>query len=164
MIIDILGIDPGPEESAVVRCLGQDGQIASRRAAVPNDVLLRELENTTTLVAIESMDPYGGRLGNETIRTLIAIGEFSHAARMRGIGVVLITRREVKRHLCGVTNVGDPEVRDALIERYGPGKQRAIGTKGQEGPLYGISKHLWAALGVALCAADRLAVETGRKE
>ncbi len=155
---DILGIDPGPEESGVVQ-LGADERIVSYRPAVPNDILVCELQGEALPVAIESMDPYGGRLGNETIRTLIAIGEFKHAANMQGAGAVLITRREVKRHLCGVTNVGDPEVRDALIEHYGPGKQRAIGTKDQKGPLYGISKHLWAALGVALCVADQLRVK-----
>ena len=52
----------------------------------------------------------------------------------------------------------DPNVRQAIIDLFPPtggGKCAQIGTKGQPGPLYGVSSHAWPALGVALTAQAR---------
>jgi hypothetical protein len=65
-----------------------------------------------------------------------------------------VYRRDVKLHLCGSMRAKDANVRQALIDRYGPGKEKAIGRKAAPGPLYGISGDCWAALGVAVTAAE----------
>jgi hypothetical protein len=75
------------------------------------------------------------------------IGRFVEA--WRG-SYTLMFRREVKLHLCGQARAKDPNVRQALIDRFGPGREKAIGTKKQPGPLYGVSADVWSALAVAV--------------
>jgi hypothetical protein len=58
----------------------------------------------------------------------------------------------VKSYLCGSQQAKDANIRQALINLYPPtggGKVPQIGVQGNEGPLYGIKSHMWAALGVA---------------
>ena len=64
-----------------------------------------------------------------------------------------IDRKDVKMHLCGNTRATDSNIRAAILSLYpatGGGKTGQIGTKKQPGPLYGVSKDIWAALAVAL--------------
>jgi hypothetical protein len=50
---------------------------------------------------------------------------------------------------------GDAAVRAALIERFGPFKEDAIGKKSKPGPLFGIASHEWSALALAVTWFDR---------
>jgi hypothetical protein len=50
-------------------------------------------------------------------------------------------------------------VRQALIDKFGPGKELAIGKKASQGPLYGLTGDFWAALGVAVTASETEAIE-----
>ena len=43
-----------------------------------------------------------------------------------------------------------------LFPRTGGGATPQIGTKGKPGPLYGVSSHAWAALGVAVTASHQM--------
>jgi hypothetical protein len=70
-------------------------------------------------------------------------------------GAVAISRKDVKQHLCGTVRATDADVRDALIHRFGPGKEKAVGKKKTPGPLYGVKGHGWAALAVAVTLADK---------
>jgi hypothetical protein len=66
------------------------------------------------------------------------------------LGVVrLIPRRDVKLTLCGSARAKDTNIRQALIDALGE-----VGTKKNPGPLYGVSGHYWAALGVAYTASQ----------
>ena len=69
----------------------------------------------------------------------------------------MVYRHEVKLHLCGSARAKDANVRQALIDRFGPGKELAIGRKAAPGPLYGMTGDCWAALGVAVTDADQRA-------
>lgn len=148
----IIGIDPGPTESAVVVL---DGDIVVRHYELPNGGLAAQLANDPYLVAIEDFVGYGKSIAWESIETIKWIGIFRHVAPR----AIEVSRPEVKLHLCGVKAVGDPAVADALCRRWGPGRKAAVGTKKAPGPLYGIKGHLWAALAVAVTAADNLAIE-----
>ena len=57
-------------------------------------------------------------------------------------------------HLCGSAKAKDSNIRQAIIDRYGGDPKRCIGTKKAPGPLYGISADQWAALALALTAAE----------
>jgi hypothetical protein len=61
----------------------------------------------------------------------------------------------VKMHLCGNTRAKDGNIRQALLDRFGPGKAIACGTKKQPGPLYGVSKDVWQALALAVTWSDQ---------
>jgi hypothetical protein len=52
--------------------------------------------------------------------------------------------------LCGATKAKDSNIRQAIMDRYGSAREKAIGRKATPGPLYGVSKDIWAAIGVAI--------------
>jgi hypothetical protein len=150
----LLAIDPGPEQSAYVWLIdGEPGQ----SGIVPNSEMLTVITDYwTPTVAIEGIACYGMPVGKETFDTCIWIGRFIEA---HGGRHTLVYRPEVKQHLCRSARAKDANVRQALIDRFGPGKDKAIGKKAAPGPLYGIKSHCWSALAVAVTWWD-----TKRKE
>ena len=71
---------------------------------------------------------------------------------MHPLPISRIGRKAVKIHLCGSMRAKDPNIRQALIDRYGGSS--AIGRKATPGPLYGVAGDVWAALAVAVTHAD----------
>lgn len=64
-------------------------------------------------------------------------------------------RTQVRAHLCHTMKSGDAQVRQALIARFGPYEEQAIGKKAAPGPLYGLKSHEWQALGLAVAWYDK---------
>jgi hypothetical protein len=153
----ILAIDPGPMQSAYVQC---DRGVPVSASIVPNDELLGWLRHRSEFVdlAIEGIACYGMPVGKETFDTCIWIGRFIEA---NGGVHNLVYRGDVKMHLCRSMRAKDPMIRQALIDRFGPGKEKAIGTKKNPGPLYGIKSHCWSALAVAVTYCDTNRLATG---
>ena len=153
----LLAIDPGPVESAWA-LLDEENRTLVGWAKVPNAALLAHIESTTAdRLAVEMIASYGMPVGAEVFETCVWIGRYIErweAAPVSRATYQLIYRRAVKLHLCGSARAKDANVRQALIDRYGPGKDKAIGLKNSPGPLYGLSGDGWAALGVAVTAAD----------
>ena len=158
----VLAIDPGPTVSAAV-LFDTDEQriIAINRddnAAVRNwirrDVRLVAAHLPITM-AIEMIASYGMAVGAETFETCVEIGRFIERWKtIADLDARRVYRREVKLHLCGTVRATDSNIRHALLDRFGPGRTKAVGTKANPGPLYGVSKDLWQALGVALVVGD----------
>jgi hypothetical protein len=153
-----LAIDPGPERSAWL-VLGPAG--GARAFAIwSNDQLLEALRDgdrftsEIAAVAIEKVESFGMAVGAEVFETVWWSGRFAEAAFP--LRVERVTRRAVKLHLCGSARAKDTNIRAALLDRYGPGKEKAIGTKAHPGPLYGVTADVWSALAVAVTAADTL--------
>jgi hypothetical protein len=158
----ILAIDPGPEQSAYA-ILHEDGRVQAN--IMSNGDLLGaitpEYGSPGYALVIEMIASYGMPVGAEVFETAFWIGKFAqrwedsnpfeYAARIK--------RKEVVLHLCNNPRGSDANVRAALIDRFGPGKGRAIGKKAAPGPLYGIKKDEWAALAVAVTYADQQAVK-----
>ena len=148
----IIGIDPGPTLSAVVT-LTKSGHVMDAMQQ-GNDVILQLLRDNyygSGYLAIEMIESFGMPVGREVFDTLVWIGRFQEAHK----GMCCkITRGEVKIHLCCDRRVKDTHVRQALIDRYGPYKQAAIGTKKTPGPLYGLKYDMWQALAVAVTFQD----------
>lgn len=145
----ILAIDPGPTESAWLVYNPFTGGIRSF-AKVDNDHILGFLRgalapNVTTVV-IEQIESFGMPVGREVFETVRWSGRFEEAC---GRPVEYLPRRAVKLQLCGSSRAKDPNVRQAVLDRYG-GKDRAIGKKSAPGPLYGIHGDVWSALAVAI--------------
>lgn len=136
-----VGIDPGPRESAVVVW---DGSRVVESADYGNAELRRDVLRCRNEIACEWIESFGMAVGREVFETVFAIGTFSAGVRMR-----LIPRRDVKLHLCGSPRAKDANIRQALIDRFGP-----VGTKKTPGPLFGIAGHRWSALAVAVTAHD----------
>lgn len=151
----ILAIDPGPEESGVVMYnpLLVGSPIAWAKSEL-NVILVGEIADEPTwgnlVLAIEQVTCYGMPVGAEVFETVWWTGRFCQVAQH----YVRVPRLDVKMHLCHNSRAKDPNIRQALIDRFG-GKAKAIGKKATPGPLYGIKSHLWAALAVAVYAADK---------
>lgn len=154
MISDrILAIDPGCEQSAW--CYLVDG-MPEHAEKIPNDATLTVLREgcpyRDATLAVEMIASYGMPVGREVFETCLWIGRFIEAWAARGGRYKLIYRRDVKLFLCESARANDANIRAALIDLYGPGKERAVGLKRTPGPLFGIKGDEWSALAVALTA------------
>jgi hypothetical protein len=149
----VLAIDPGTTRSAWIVL-----ELPSRRplgfGIDPNEELLARLRRDTgafDLVVIEKVESFGMAVGAEIFETVFWSGRFAEA--VDPTPVERIGRKAVKVALCGAARAKDPNVRQALIDRYG-GKATAIGTKAAPGPLHGVAKDVWAAVAVGVAWLD----------
>lgn len=148
----ILAIDPGPEQSGYVVL---DGARVVECGVLPNSRLVSWVLSTCIVnhCAIEMIASYGMAVGKDVFETCVWIGRFAQQwADASGAEPLRIPRKEIALHLCSSPRAKDTNVRQALIDRLGP-----PGTKRNPGPTYGVTGHAWAALAVAVTAADRLA-------
>jgi hypothetical protein len=134
----LLAIDPGTTESGWV-VLDDDNQIVDA-GVQPNDDMLTVIRLWRDDTAIERFEARGNAIGDDSIETIIWTGRFIQASRH----VFVVRRSAVKSYLCGTQSAKDTNIRQALIDLIGP-----PGTKRNPGPTYGVTKHAWAALGVA---------------
>ena len=150
----VIGIDPGPEQSAFVRW---DGSRVLGHDIEPNATLRCRLRSTTAkaeVTVIEQVESYGMAVGRDVFETVHEAGRIYEATRGERRR---LTRRAVKLHLCGSSRAKDSNIRQALIDRFGGtgGRRVAVGLKASPGPLYGIRSHEWAALAVAVTWHDQ---------
>jgi hypothetical protein len=150
----ITAIDPGNEESAYCS-IDSKGRLRDF-GKLKNEALLGLLRTGgfyRDRVFIEMIASYGMAVGREVFDTCVWIGRFSEAY-MGSIPIEPVFRKDVKLHICQSPKANDSNIRAALIDRYGPGKVKAIGVKKAPGPLYGVSKDVWSALAIALTAKE----------
>lgn len=144
-------IDPGPKQSAWVL---MEGEHLHDFGIWENCKLYDALSDAKDLpLAIEMIASYGMAVGKDVFETCTWIGKFETRAKV----ATRIYRKDVKMNLCHTMKAKDSNIRQALIDRYGPSKDVAIGNKANPGPLYGVSKDVWAALGVAITYYDKFA-------
>lgn len=147
----VLALDPGPEKTAFIRW---DGEGVLDKGIVPNHEIFQTFGHADEIMAVEMIACYGLAVGAEVFRTCLWIGRFlqrwtdENGSENR---VSLIPRLDVKIHLCKSARAKDGNVRQAIIDRFGP-----PGTKHNQGRLYGVSSHVWSALAVGITAHDRL--------
>lgn len=157
----ILAIDPGTRDSAYVSYVGGRGRSILRYGKESNAGVLDMLRSCAgtiepaeshQLLAIEMIQSFGMPVGAETFQTVVWIGRFLEA--WAG-DYVLVYRTTIKGAICGNVRAKDPNIRAALIDRFGGSKEIAIGTKNAQGPLYGLTKDVWSALAVAVTVDER---------
>lgn len=149
----IVAIDPGTTQSGAVHLA--DGRLMAAYK-LPNEAILTWLRVVDAEVCvIEDLECYGRPVGRETFDTAKWIGRYTQAwldrFHMQPRPLVELTRRQIKRHLCGGPRARDTHIRSALILRYGA---QAIGTKSAPGPLYAVKADAWSALAIATTYAD----------
>ena len=142
----VLAIDPGPTTSAAVLW---DGERVINAEDYANADLLRILsrQEQADMLVIEQVVHYGTGMpaGAEVFDTVFWSGRFAQAFSSAGGTFDRLSRPKIKMHLCGSMRAKDPNIRQALIDRFG-----VVGTKKAPGRLFGISGHKWAALAVAV--------------
>lgn len=151
----VLAIDPGNIQSAYVLW---DGVNILNKGIAGNEEVRRVVRENAALgfpptLAIEQIKSYGMSVGESIFETCVWTGRFMQTwiDQDNEKNLVRIPRTQVKVHLCQSARAKDGNVRQALIDRFG-----APGTKKSQGVTYGVSKDIWAALAVAVCAHDRL--------
>lgn len=142
----ILAIDPGTEQSGW--CWFDNGKIVDSGVATNAHMLHECRTSPADRLVIEMVASYGMPVGREVFETCVWIGRFQQAWRDPE-AVRFVYRKDVKLHLCGNPRAKDANIRQALIDKLGP-----IGTKAAPGPLYGVKSHAWAAVAVAVTAAE----------
>jgi len=147
----ILAIDPGPERSAYV--FWDNGTIYESGWESNQNVRARLhfYALNKNRIAIEMIASYGMAVGASVFNTCVEIGRMVEVANAHGVDAELVFRKNVKLHVCGSPRAKDANIRQALIDTYGP-----VGTKKQPGPLYGVKSHVWAALAVAVTAESAI--------
>lgn len=155
----VLTIDPGSEESALLHL---DGEKILLAVIEPNEAILKRLEEfpndkPVTLV-IEKVESYGTIVGETVFETVFWSGRFAQVFGFEDVRRV--GRGAVKMHICGTKRAGDADIRTMIIQRFG-GSVKAIGRKHSAGVLFGITKHLWAALALALTWQDQHPPQVG---
>ena len=146
-----VAIDPGYEQSAFV-LLDGTGKVSAFGIEKNEDVLRRLMTPTKTgyTAIIEEIVSYGMPVGREVFQTVRWAGRFEQALVSRDVPVEYLPRLKVKLALCRSPKANDAAIRQALLDLYGPGREKAIGTKKAPGPLYGFKADCWAALAVGI--------------
>lgn len=179
----LMAIDPGCHESAYV-ILDVDSRRVLDYAKAPNAEVLSILRSghlyfCLDQLAVETLaGSYGQAVGIETMDTAVWVGRYIEAWECQGYPeAIRIFRKTAVTHVTGNAKASDSHVRQALIDRWGGNsvalarpvvckeckKQRAksalwhcgTGLCSSAGPLVGVSKDVWAALAVAVTAADQ---------
>ena len=142
----LLAIDPGPEKSGYV--VWQCHRVTAF-GHLPNDILRGYMDDDWDAVAIEMIASYGMAVGAAVFNTCVEVGRFLERAKANKIDCKLVYRKDVKMFVCRSMKAKDGNIRQSLIDHIGP-----VGTKANQGPLYGVKSHAWAALAIAVTAAN----------
>jgi myo-inositol catabolism protein IolC len=152
----ILGIDPGPKQSAFVYWDTDKNQILLKDK-IDNDVMMSRIAGVYSdcvmqgYVVIEMIQSFGMPVGMETFETVFWIGRFYQlAVTTDGCEKVdRVLRKDIKMNMCGTTKAKDSNIRQALIDRFG-----SPGTKKNPGMMYGLHKDMIQAFAVAVTYFD----------
>lgn len=157
--MEVFAIDPGPSRSAWL-VYDTDKRTPVEFGIDDNHDITSKLYKLRTpydhdrhVFAIEMVASYGMPVGVTVFETCVWIGRFREACPG---WMDYVYRHEVKMHLCNNVRAKDGNIRQALIDRFGPGRAKAIGRKASPGPLYGVKADVWAALGVAVTYAETM--------
>lgn len=142
----ILAIDPGTDESGWVLFVGGEVELCGIDKNIDVIGMVESMRGNGMLLAVEMIASYGMPVGREVFETCVFIGRL---LQCWGYPYRLVYRKDVKMHLCGTPRAKDGNIRQALMDKLGP-----QGTKKSPGPTYGVKSHAWAALGVAVTAAE----------
>lgn len=153
----ILGIDPGTTESGWVIYDTENHSIIDKGIDENETVLLTVINKESDAVAIEMVASYGMPVGKETFETVYWIGRFAEMAISLSKGVYRYYKKtDINPSICFNSKANDSIIRRALLDMFpktGGGSEPSIGTKKQQGPLYGFNSHMYPALAVALTHA-----------
>ena len=151
----VLAIDPGTTLSAYV-CFESDTETILAKGKIPNAELVSIVQTTEAdKVVVEHFQCMGMSVGKEVFETAYWIGELRRICKDRKLCFVPVMRNQIKLHHCMSVRAKDPNIRQALIDRFG-----AVGTKKHPGPLYGVSADIWSALAIAVFESDRSRIPT----
>lgn len=151
----VLAIDPGDRKSAWVLYDTETREIRGHDIQ-ENEIVAGRLSSGDFIgrayqpefLVVEMIASYGMPVGKTVFETCVWIGRFVQAWPLDHR---LVYRSEVKMYLCHSMRAKDGHIRQALLDRFGP-----KGTKKTPGAVYGLRGDEWAALAVAVTAAETM--------
>ena len=158
----ILAIDPGCEKSAYVIVVDGNPVTGDKIGNAELLARLAEYRQRVDRCVIEMIASYGMAVGKEVFETVVFIGRLMERwEATAGFPADRLYRRDVKLAICHHARATDSNIRTELVDRFGPGKEKAIGSKGAPGPLYGYKADVWAALALAITFGELQASSNG---
>ena len=154
----ILAIDPGTTRSGVV-VIDELTYRPLRIGKFENKDVVDEIEYLlpANKAVIEMVPSYGTGMaaGKDIYETCIWIGRFIEQLSCCCDIVQLLQRNVVKMHLCQSARAKDPNVIQALVDRFAPGEPNyGKGTKKAPGWFYGFKADVWQAYALAVTYLD----------
>src|SRR5688572_16609511 len=157
----ILAIDPGTTDTGW--CIyDTEKHEVTHKGIANNQEFKKTIMDTHGMhfddVACEMIASYGMPVGREVFETCVFIGNLQQLAEYYEKSFTLVYRKDVKIELCGTMKAKDGNIRQAIIDEFpgtGEGSIPQIGNKKKPGPLYGVSSHVWPALGVGITHAKQ---------
>jgi len=168
----ILACDPGDTQSAFVY-YESEAKRPVQWWLEPNDACRKRLVSfDADVFVVEYTPPYamktkGGHayVPNQVVLTAIEIGRFVETWEfVNETNAILFSRLDVKKHLLGRTNGNDTMIRQAIMDRFGGTREKAIGRKATPGPLFGMKADQWAAFAVAISYYETEKMKQGIRE
>ncbi len=150
--MNILGLDPGPMQTAWVVYVPEEKRVLSH-GIQDNETVIQTRFSGLDHVVCEWVSSYGMPVGAEVFDTVEWVGRYHQYAILAGIRFDKIKRATIKMHLCNSMRAKDSNVRQSIIDRFG-GRDTAIGKKKTPGPLHSIKSHEWSALAVVVTWAE----------
>jgi len=141
----ILGIDPGPEQSAYVLWDSAEEKILAYDLEKNNAIHEHYFVTLLDLLAIEVPCLRGNIVWQQVIDTAFEAGRFTMLHKK----FIKVNPAHWRKHITGKVNAPDSQVKQCLMARFGE-----KGTKKAPGKLYGMKSHIWDALGIAVYAGD----------
>jgi hypothetical protein len=121
---NIVAIDPGPEESAIVEVASDPLAITCKFTASNREarewINLRSGTSDGFDVVCEEVRSFGMPVGKEVFDTVLAVGRFMQLCEACEVAFHLVGRQEVKLFWCNSAPAKDANVRQALIDRKRP--------------------------------------------
>lgn len=155
----IMAIDPGTFNSAIVTWDGRRPLAAKKWANGKVRSVLRQAqadERCGCALIIEKIVSYGNCMGQTTIDTAVWSGVFQEAWERGGGVCFYVPRRTVRKHICNNGNAKDPNIIQALADRFAYGeKNKGKGTKAKPGFFFGFKEDIWQAFALAVTWWDQ---------
>ena len=165
-LMNILGIDPGPLQSALA-LWDTDAEEVLDHQYIHNDAAVEYISDFASplcefqldVLCIEFIQSYGMAVGQETFGTCLYCGDYRRTGLNMQVDTSLVFKTTWAAGLTGSANANKSQTRRAVIDRYGYWKHGStgLGVKAHPGKLYGITAHIWDALGIAIYAMEQYA-------
>lgn len=154
----ILGLDTGTEKTGWV-IYDTETHTVPLMGIDDNKFVLNEVieKYDYNIASLEMVASYGMAVGATTFETVYWIGRFAERVEVKKREAIRYYKKtDINPAICFNSKANDSTIRRALLDMFpktGGGSEPSIGTKKQQGALYGFNSHMYPALAVALTHA-----------
>ena len=153
----ILGIDTGTTETGWAIYDTETHTVTQMGVSSNKETLDIIASGDYDVVSLEMIASYGMAVGKTTFETVFWIGRFAQKAENINKPFYRYYKKvDINPTICLNSQAKDKNIRRAILDLFpktGGGAEPSVGTKNNQGVLYGIKSHIYPALAVALTHA-----------